>query len=211
MPMPARPELVETLVEPRTLLEGGFLTVRKDTVRLPDGATATREYIVHPGAVAVVPLLDEARAVLVRQYRYPLQQLLLEFDEQRVVMDDMATEIAHLAVLDALRRDRARRRPDLLAGGRIEQIVNHDIAETGRRKQHVETAHEWLERIGPDLREIELGHLETAHEIGIVPVDDADPAYRRDGGHVQIKIGRIAQLFLDRLIEHGSVLYRAAP
>ena len=77
--MPARPELVETLVEPRTLLEGGFLTVRKDTVRLPDGATATREYVVHPGAVAVVPLLDDARAVLVRQYRYPLRQLLLEF------------------------------------------------------------------------------------------------------------------------------------
>jgi ADP-ribose pyrophosphatase len=79
MPMSARPELVETLVEPRTLLEGGFLTVRKDTVRLPDGATATREYVVHPGAVAVVPLLDDARAVLVRQYRYPLRQLLLEF------------------------------------------------------------------------------------------------------------------------------------
>ncbi len=77
--MSARPELVETLVEPRTLLEGGFLTVRKDTVRLPDGATATREYVVHPGAVAVVPLLDDARAVLVRQYRYPLRQLLLEF------------------------------------------------------------------------------------------------------------------------------------
>jgi ADP-ribose pyrophosphatase len=77
--MSSRPELVETLVEPRTLLEGGFLTVRKDTVRLPDGATATREYIVHPGAVAVVPLLDDARAVLVRQYRYPLRQLLLEF------------------------------------------------------------------------------------------------------------------------------------
>ena len=77
--MPVLPELVETLVEPRTLLEGGFLTVRKDTVRLPDGATATREYIVHPGAVAVVPLLDDARAVMVRQYRYPLGQLLLEF------------------------------------------------------------------------------------------------------------------------------------
>jgi ADP-ribose pyrophosphatase len=77
--MSSRLELVETLVEPRTLLDGGFLTVRKDTVRLPDGATATREYIVHPGAVAVVPLLDDARAVLVRQYRYPLRQLLLEF------------------------------------------------------------------------------------------------------------------------------------
>lgn len=80
--------LVETLVEPRTLLEGGFLTVRKDTVRLPDGGTATREYIVHPGAVAVVPLLDDGRAVMVRQYRYPLQRLLLEFPAGKIDPDE---------------------------------------------------------------------------------------------------------------------------
>ena len=97
------PELVETLVEPRTLLEGGFLTVRKDTVRLPDGATATREYIVHPGAVAVVPLLDDARAVLVRQYRYPLRQLLLEFPAGK--LDPGET------VLDRGHRDLVRARP----------------------------------------------------------------------------------------------------
>jgi ADP-ribose pyrophosphatase len=82
------PSLVETLLEPRTLLEGGFLTVRKDTVRLPDGGTATREYIVHPGAVAVVPLLDDGRAVMVRQYRYPLQRLLLEFPAGKIDPDE---------------------------------------------------------------------------------------------------------------------------
>ena len=73
------PDLTETLLESGTLLEGGFLQVRKDRVRLPDGHTATREYIVHPGAVAVIPLLDDGRAVMVRQYRYPLGQLLLEY------------------------------------------------------------------------------------------------------------------------------------
>jgi ADP-ribose pyrophosphatase len=73
------PHLVETRLSGSTLLEGGFLEVRKDVVRLPDGGTATREYIQHGGAVAVIPLLDDGRVVLVRQYRYPLAKVLLEW------------------------------------------------------------------------------------------------------------------------------------
>ena len=71
------------LVEHRTggalLMSGGFLQVHRDDVRLPDGSAATREYIQHPGAVAVIPLLDDGRLVLVRQYRYPVAKVLLEF------------------------------------------------------------------------------------------------------------------------------------
>jgi ADP-ribose pyrophosphatase len=48
-------------------------------VALPDGSQAGREYIIHPGAVVIVPILDDGRLVLERQYRYPLQQVLLEF------------------------------------------------------------------------------------------------------------------------------------
>jgi ADP-ribose pyrophosphatase len=62
-----------------TLVSGGFLQVHRDDVRLPDGSAATREYIQHPGAVAVIPLLDDGRLVLVRQYRYPVAKVLLEF------------------------------------------------------------------------------------------------------------------------------------
>lgn len=83
--MPARSgqgDADEHLIEHRTggqtLLSGGFLEVRRDTVRLPDGSAATREFIQHGGAVAVVPLLDDGRVVLVRQYRYPLAKILLE-------------------------------------------------------------------------------------------------------------------------------------
>jgi ADP-ribose pyrophosphatase len=71
--------LVEIPVRAETVFAGGFLQVRRDTVRLPDGHETTREFIVHPGAVAVVPLLDDGRIVMVRQYRYPLQRVLLEF------------------------------------------------------------------------------------------------------------------------------------
>lgn len=70
--------LVEHRTGSRTLISGGFLEVRRDDVRLPDGSHATREYIQHGGAVAVIPLLDDGRVVLVRQYRYPLGQVLLE-------------------------------------------------------------------------------------------------------------------------------------
>jgi ADP-ribose pyrophosphatase len=72
-------QLIERLVEAERVWQGGFLDVRRDTVVLPDGATATREYIVHPGAVMVVPILDDGRLLLERQFRYPMQRVMLEF------------------------------------------------------------------------------------------------------------------------------------
>ena len=71
--------LFEHRIGGTTLLSGGFLEVRRDDVQLPDGRPATREYILHPGAVAVVPILDDGRLVLVRQYRYPVAKVLLEW------------------------------------------------------------------------------------------------------------------------------------
>ena len=75
--------LLEHRLGGTTLLSGGYLEVHRDEVRLPDGSTATREYIRHSGAVAVIPLLDDGRCVLVRQYRYPLAKVLLEWPAGR--------------------------------------------------------------------------------------------------------------------------------
>jgi ADP-ribose pyrophosphatase len=58
---------------------GRFLDVRREQVRMPDGGVAQREYIVHPGAVMVVPLLDDGRLVVERQWRHPLARVMLEF------------------------------------------------------------------------------------------------------------------------------------
>ena len=71
--------LSEVRTAGESILEGRFLKARRDQVRLPDGGTSTREYIVHPGAVVVVPLLDDGRVVLERQYRYPVGQVIVEF------------------------------------------------------------------------------------------------------------------------------------
>ncbi len=75
----SEPHLLERKLGGRTLLSGGFLEVCCDDVQLPDGSAATREFIRHRGAVAVVPMLDDGRLVMVRQYRYPLAKVLLEF------------------------------------------------------------------------------------------------------------------------------------
>jgi ADP-ribose pyrophosphatase len=76
--------LTETLLKGEALFKGKLLDVRRDTVALPGGDTATREYIVHPGAVMVVPLLDDGRVVVERQYRYPLSRALLEFPAGKI-------------------------------------------------------------------------------------------------------------------------------
>lgn len=75
--------LTETRLASEELLQGRFLHAFRDTVRLPDGSSTLREYLVHPGAVMVIPLLVDAqgelRVVLERQYRYPVGQVMIEF------------------------------------------------------------------------------------------------------------------------------------
>lgn len=71
--------LREDLLLSEQVYLGNFLDVRRDQVRLPDGNTAQREYIVHPGAVMIVPLLDDGRLVIERQWRYPLARVMIEF------------------------------------------------------------------------------------------------------------------------------------
>ncbi|MCP3720112.1 NUDIX domain-containing protein [Paraburkholderia sp. CNPSo 3281] len=73
------PALAETCVESATLYAGNFLTLKRDTVALPDGKHATREFVQHPGAVMVIPLFDDGRVLMERQYRYPLSRVMTEF------------------------------------------------------------------------------------------------------------------------------------
>ncbi len=76
---PADPRLAERTTAREELLRGHFLHVVRDTVQLPDGGAATREYILHPGAVAVVALLDDGQVVMERQWRHPMGRVMLEF------------------------------------------------------------------------------------------------------------------------------------
>ena len=71
--------LKETLVSGETVYDGKFLKVRRDIVCLPDGKHTAREYFRHPGAVVVLPLFDDGTVLLERQFRYPLNQVFIEF------------------------------------------------------------------------------------------------------------------------------------
>ena len=63
--------LIERCQRSDTVFEGNFLHVQRDQVALPDGKVATREFIRHPGAVMIVPLLDDGRLLMERQYPLP--------------------------------------------------------------------------------------------------------------------------------------------
>ena len=71
--------LRETRLDGEQVFRGALLDVRCDRVRLPDGHEAVREYIVHPGAVLVVPVDDDERLIVERQFRYPHGRSFVEF------------------------------------------------------------------------------------------------------------------------------------
>lgn len=70
--------LIETPLSSERIYEGKMINMRRDTVRLPDGNTASREVVEHPGAVAIVPIMADGSILLVRQFRHPVGKVLLE-------------------------------------------------------------------------------------------------------------------------------------
>lgn len=78
------PQLAEIKVDSQRVYQGNFLQVEKDTVRLPDGKLVTREYIKHPGAVVILPLFEDGTVLMERQFRYPLNQVFLEFPAGKI-------------------------------------------------------------------------------------------------------------------------------
>ena len=77
-------ELKETRIDGGVVYEGHFLTVEKDRIRLPDGKESQREFIRHPGAVVILPLLPDGRVLLERQFRYPNGQVFIEFPAGKI-------------------------------------------------------------------------------------------------------------------------------
>ncbi|NOZ03878.1 MAG: NUDIX hydrolase [FCB group bacterium] len=71
-------KLKETRVSTKPVFKGRLLDVRLDEVRLPNGKNTTREYIIHPGAVVMIPVLPDGNIVLIRQYRYPMGREFIE-------------------------------------------------------------------------------------------------------------------------------------
>lgn len=86
--------LVETRLEGESVYDGNFLKIKRDVVRLPDGKPTTREYVLHSGAVMVIPVFDDGRVLLERQYRYPIGKVMIEFPAGKLDADEGALACA---------------------------------------------------------------------------------------------------------------------
>jgi ADP-ribose pyrophosphatase len=86
------------------ILKGSFLHAFSDTVTLPDGTTTHREFIVHPGAVMVIPLLLDAdgsvRVVLERQFRYPVDRVMVEFPAGKLDANEASLACAQRELME---------------------------------------------------------------------------------------------------------------
>ena len=80
-------ELTERMVSSQTIFEGHIVKVTLDQAELPNGKLAAREVVYHPGGVAVLALDEDGNVPLVRQFRYPIQQLLLELPAGKLDRD----------------------------------------------------------------------------------------------------------------------------
>lgn len=70
--------LREHSISSEEVYSGKFLHLKKDIVKLPDGNSTYREYLIHPGAVAIMPILNDGRILLERQFRYPVDAAMIE-------------------------------------------------------------------------------------------------------------------------------------
>jgi len=81
-------DLTEHFISSEIMAQGDLLTIKRDAVRLPNGNTSHREYVMHPGAVVIVPLLSNGDVVLERQFRYPLHQVFIELPAGKIDLDE---------------------------------------------------------------------------------------------------------------------------
>jgi ADP-ribose pyrophosphatase len=93
-------DFTEEPLTSRVAYAGKLLTLKEDTVRLPDGATATREYVLHPGAVVIIPLFDDGSLLLEHQYRYPVRRHFLELPAGKIEPNESAEETARRELLE---------------------------------------------------------------------------------------------------------------
>jgi ADP-ribose pyrophosphatase len=77
-------KLSEQQIKSEKIFDGQILKLYFDQVRLPNGKTATREKISHPGAVGIVPVSDDGNILLVRQYRYPVDDITIEIPAGKI-------------------------------------------------------------------------------------------------------------------------------
>jgi ADP-ribose pyrophosphatase len=163
---------MERTLSSRLLHEGKSFSFKTDQVELPNGRTTTRDVVDHPGAVAIVPVLDDSRLVLVRQFRYAAGRELLEIPagtlERGEKPDDCASR--ELREETGYEADSMRRLLSCFTAPGYSNEVIHLYVATGLRRGEMETEEDEeieVEEVGLDeaLRMIEENRIEDAKTI----------------------------------------------
>ena len=87
-------DLKETKIASKVVYDGDFLDVRKDTVSLPNGREGDREWINHPGAVVIIPILPNGKIALIRQFRYAVGSEFIELPAGKLDSGEKPLECA---------------------------------------------------------------------------------------------------------------------
>lgn len=197
MSLEQRPADGFDVTESQNAYTGAIFDVRKDTVRFPDGSTATREIVSHKGAVGIVALDDEGRVVLIEQYRPAVRRMLWELPAGILDQDGEAP-------LDAARRELAEEVG--LAAGRWDVLV--DMATSPGFSD--ESARIYLARVLEDAGSPE-GFQAEGEEAGIVvrrvPLGECVRAVH--GGTIINSIAVAGILAAANAVDDESLLRRA--
>jgi len=152
--------LRERLVEPVDAWRGDFLDVRRDRVALPDGSEAEREYIVHPGAVMIVPLVGDDRVVVERQWRYPMERAMLEFPAGKLEPGEPVLECA----VRELAEETGYRAREWARAGILHNAISYST----------EGIEVWFARgLEAGERQLDVGEFLDVFSLAIDDVDDA--------------------------------------
>jgi ADP-ribose pyrophosphatase len=162
--------VAEEFLEGELVFAGRLLKVHRDRVRLPDGSEALREYIRHPGAVAIVALFEDGRVVLERQFRYPLAREFIEIPAGKLEPGENHLETAKRELLE----ETGYVAKDWRRLGLIHNAI-------GYSDEGIEI---WVAR-GLELREPQLAEGEFL-EVFTVPLAEAQ-AMARDGRITDVK------------------------
>jgi ADP-ribose pyrophosphatase len=92
--------LREEKLASEVVYQGGFLQIRKDRARLPNGRESVREYVVHPGAAAMVPLFDDGRVLVERQFRYAIGQTFTEIPAGKLDPGETSIQTARRELIE---------------------------------------------------------------------------------------------------------------
>jgi len=95
-----RKSLAESTLQEQVVYSGDFLQVRRDLARLPDGSSASREFVVHPGAAAMVPIANDERILVERQYRYAMGAMYVEIPAGKLDRGERSLQTAKRELLE---------------------------------------------------------------------------------------------------------------